>query len=229
MGQEVRLGFLALLVVLPGVATAHRLDEYLQATLIDIAPARVRLEVNLTPGVAVFPAVIALMDTDRDGRVSPEEQKIYASQFLRDLSLDLDRTRLALTLVEVHFPELDEMKGGLGSVQLKLSANVMPGLTEGSHQILFQNRHQSGMSAYLANVLAPGQGIAVLSQDRDERQTRFQVEYSLSAEAARQVPPWTLLTALNGIPGWVFAAVLGILAAVGLALRSRSNSGTWRI
>ena len=37
---------------------AHRLDEYLQAALITLQKDRVQLEISLTPGVAVLPAVL---------------------------------------------------------------------------------------------------------------------------------------------------------------------------
>ena len=43
---------LALLAV-PSAVLAHRDDQYLQATLVAVEPGGVRLDINLTPGVAV--------------------------------------------------------------------------------------------------------------------------------------------------------------------------------
>src|SRR4051794_24005412 len=97
-------------------ASAHRLDEYLQATLISVEKDRVQLHIRLTPGVAVFPVVLAAIDTDRDGVISEAEQRAYAAQVLRDLSLTADGDRLTLRLASLTFPTTEEMKEGLGEI-----------------------------------------------------------------------------------------------------------------
>ena len=43
-------GLLVAFIALPSVSLAHRLDEYLQATLATIEPGQVRLQIDLTPG-----------------------------------------------------------------------------------------------------------------------------------------------------------------------------------
>src|SRR5579859_4000887 len=48
-----RLVLVLALLVAPGTGLAHRLDEYLQATLVTIEPGEIRLQINFTPGVAV--------------------------------------------------------------------------------------------------------------------------------------------------------------------------------
>jgi len=48
--------------VAPQPVSGHRLDEYLQATLIGLTRDGVDVEINLTPGVAVLPAVMAVID-----------------------------------------------------------------------------------------------------------------------------------------------------------------------
>jgi len=65
-----RLGLLLGLVALPSSALAHQLDEYLQATLVSIEPGEIRLQINLTPGVAVAEQVLALVDRDHGGSPS---------------------------------------------------------------------------------------------------------------------------------------------------------------
>ena len=40
-------------------ASAHRLDEYLQATTISVEKDRVQAQIRLTPGVTVLPLVLA--------------------------------------------------------------------------------------------------------------------------------------------------------------------------
>ena len=51
-------------------ARAHRLDEYLQATLLSVEKDRVEAQVRLTPGVAVLPLILAQIDSNRDGILS---------------------------------------------------------------------------------------------------------------------------------------------------------------
>jgi len=62
-------------------------DQYLQATLVAIKPSGVRLQINLTPGVAVAKQVIALINRDRDGAISRSEAAVYAESLKRDLTL----------------------------------------------------------------------------------------------------------------------------------------------
>ena len=66
---------MALLVLGCGPAWAHRLDEYLQATILSIEPGSVQATVRLVPGVAVASPVIASIDRDHNGVLSREEQR----------------------------------------------------------------------------------------------------------------------------------------------------------
>ena len=45
---------------------------------------RVQAQIRLTPGVAVFPIVLAKIDTDADGVISEAEQRAYAERVLGD-------------------------------------------------------------------------------------------------------------------------------------------------
>ena len=60
----------AILLCLGGVASAHRLDEYLQATIISVEKDRVQASMRLIPGVAVSSSVIASIDSNGDGVIS---------------------------------------------------------------------------------------------------------------------------------------------------------------
>ena len=66
-------------------ADAHRLDEYLQATRIALSPDRIRLEIDLTPGVIVAPSVLDAIDADRDMHISAAEADAYAAQVVKQL------------------------------------------------------------------------------------------------------------------------------------------------
>jgi hypothetical protein len=75
----------AVLLSLRAPACAHRLDEYLQATIISVEKDRVQASLRLIPGVAVSPIVIWSVDTNGDGVISEGEQQSYAEQVLGDL------------------------------------------------------------------------------------------------------------------------------------------------
>src|SRR5947199_222856 len=89
-------------------ATAHRLDEYLQAALISVEKDRVQVQIRLTPGVAVLPIVLAIVDSNADGVISESEQRLYAERVGRDLSLTVDGDRLTPRLVSTKFPGTGE-------------------------------------------------------------------------------------------------------------------------
>jgi hypothetical protein len=61
-------------------ASAHRLDEYLQATIFSIEKDHVQAFLRLTPGVAVVASVLADIDTNADGILSEGEQRTYAER-----------------------------------------------------------------------------------------------------------------------------------------------------
>ena len=90
----------ALIFLLTGTpALAHRLDEYLQGAIISVGKDRVDAQLTLTPGVAVFPILLAEIDIDGNGIISETEQHAYSSRLLRDLSLEIDGQFLTPHLV----------------------------------------------------------------------------------------------------------------------------------
>ena len=194
----------AFFVLAAGPAGAHRLDEYLQATLISIDKDQIRAEIRLTPGVAVFPTVLRIIDTDSDGVVSEREGRAYAERVLRDLSLTVDGSRLPLHLVSTKFPEIQDMKEGLGEIHIEFTAGVSGAI--GRRQLVFENRHQSEIAAYLVNCLVPRDpDIRITTQNRNYQQSFYQVDY----EQARAVPP--LGRALVGVIALALLARLALL------------------
>src|SRR5205085_9215508 len=91
---------------------AHRLDEYLQATLLSVEKDLIVAQIRLTPGVAVFPVVLASIDADADGVLSDTEQNAYAARVLRDLSFAIDGHPLQLRLVSAKFANIEDMMEG---------------------------------------------------------------------------------------------------------------------
>jgi hypothetical protein len=197
-------GALLALGLLRGAA-AHRLDEYLQATLIGPARDGTDIEVQLTPGVAILPVWMAVIDQDRDGAISAAEQQAYVNRVVRDLELRVDRkpTRLAVTSIE--FPSLDAAREGLGTLRIRLHAS------RGGRELRFENRHLPQVSAYLVNCLAaPAESLVVSRQKRDEAQRSIEFEYSFGGEPLQPPSIWSALQ-----PFW--PAALGMLLVARLA------------
>ena len=103
---------LAAWLVWPVPASAHRLDEYLQASRLSIGMDRVELELDLTPGTATAATVVGWIDTNRDGRISAEEADAYAAAVLEAVTLSADGQPLALTMTDRRFPDVADMTAG---------------------------------------------------------------------------------------------------------------------
>lgn len=175
-------------------AAAHRLDEYLQAATISLQKDRVQAQLRLTPGVAVLPFVMAAIDTDGDGIISPTEQANYAKRVLAELSLALNGVPLKPILIGAVFPTQDALKEGLGEIRLDLTA-ALPGDTS-ERKFVFENRHQKPIAAYLVNCLVPQDpGIRVTAQVRNYDQSHYQLSYVQEGAIS-----WWWLAPLAAIP-----------------------------
>jgi hypothetical protein len=165
-----------LALIMVGGAAAHRLDEYLQATLIGVTREGVDVEIQLTPGVAMLPLWMAAIDQDRDGRISPEEARAYVARVAREVELRVDGVPVPLSLIDSRFPTIEAMQEGLGTIRMKLHT------ARTGHELRFENRHLPQVSVYLVNCLAaPSDGLVVTRQQRDEAQRSIAFEYSFGA------------------------------------------------
>ena len=204
----------AMLLLAATPAAAHRLDEYLQATTISVEKDRVQTQIRLTPGVAVFPIVLTSIDTDADGVISEAEQRAYAKRVLGDVSLLIDGSRLQLRLVSLKFAKVDEMREGAGAIQLDFDADVASGGP--SRKLIFENRHQSRIAAYLVNSLVPRDpAIRIAAQYRNYPQSFYQLEYTqdIVGSGAQSSGWW------SGAWGWLGTAVFLMLAGGAFAWR----------
>ena len=181
----------AIMLLLPGTASAHRLDEYLEATLLSVEPDRIDLSMRLVPGVAVSSAVIASIDTNGDGLLSEAEQQDYAERVSRDLSLSIDSRPLALHIVSANFPSLEEMTRGLGEIQLAFAAELPRGVA--ARRLKFENHHQGAIAVYLVNCLVPhDKNIRITAQSRNENQSVYQLDFvqGVGGEGTAHHPLW---------------------------------------
>ena len=185
------------------IADAHQLDEYLQAARIAAARDRLVVELSLTPGVAVAPRILQLIDRDGDGRISAEEIDRYAQRVLGDLELSVDGTVVPLALTRVDCPSSDGMREGTGTIRIE--ARTAAGLDAGAHRLHFVNAHETASSVYLVNALVPSdRSLTIGAQRRDVLQRRVDIDVVVAQTYATAF--WML----------AFAGALGALTLVRL-------------
>ncbi len=222
--NTISVGVGAIILVAATSGFTHRLDEYLQATTIAVEKDRVRTELRLTPGVEVFPAILAAIDKDRNGIFSAAEQGAYATRVQRDLSLSVDGDRLRLRLVSSTVPTIQEMTHGLGAIALVFESDVSR--AGGERKLVFENRHMSGIAVYLVNGLVPTDpDIRAGAQRRNRQQSHYELDYVQTGATFIALAP----AQSNLAPGWLWLATISALASLAtLRQRSVSNSRVYQ-
>ena len=202
----------------PAPAGAHRLDEYLQATRLSIDIGRVDLEIDLTAGVAVAPEVFGWIDTDRDGRISNAEGEAYARQLLSSVVLSVDGRSVPISLVEIRFPQFQEMSLGVGTIRVRATASVSAA-GAGRHRVSYFNAHRSASSVYLVNALVPASPrIRLAGQQRDRAQHGLTLDYTVIdtvLDTVLEDAPWVRTTSL-----FAGLAMIGVLVFARLPRRA---------
>lgn len=164
-------------LALSAPALPHRLDEYLQLTALSVAKGRVEAKMFLTPGVAVAKRVVALIDANGDGALSPGEKRAYAARVMGDVSLSVDGVRLKPRVAATRFPSVAAMRQGTGEIEIDLSA--LASRSAGAHRLLFENRHQRSIAAYLVECFVPDDpGLRIVAQSRSREQERYELRYA---------------------------------------------------
>jgi outer membrane protein assembly factor BamE (lipoprotein component of BamABCDE complex) len=187
MGQAVsnslrHLLLLALLAI-PTGAYSHRLDEYLQATILAIEPNEIRLDINLTPGTAVAERVLALIDRDHDDVISTNEANAYAESLMRDLIVRLDGRNIQLKVAALDFAEPADLRTGSGIIQMEFAATPRA-LEAGPHKLTMENRHLPAISVYLFNAARPAStSIRITGQKRNENQSTGEITFDFHPPA----------------------------------------------
>jgi hypothetical protein len=183
---------LVLAVALTGSASAHRLDECLQAARIAVEPDHLVLELDLTPGVTVAETLLEDIDADGDGALSTTEQDAYVRRVSGLLQLAVDGHRLAITNASASFPDMAALRRGEGTITMR-SEIRLGSLAGGEHRVQFRNDYRTGVSVYLANALVPASDrVAVTAQHRTADQRNVTIEYRLHEERSQPLAAWAL-------------------------------------
>jgi len=217
-----KLTLLPAIILLAGSpAFAHRLDEYLQAAILSVEKHRVEAQLMLTPGVAVFPGLIAEIDSNSDGVISEAEQRDYAGRVLRDVSMAIDGHPLTPHLLSMQFPAIEEMKDGRGEIRIEFEAGLPAGGP--NRKLTFENHHESRIAAYQVNCLVPGDhDIRILAQNRNYSQSFYQLDFAQAgAQSTALSLAWNLWTPGIGKPLGTIALLL--FAWLALLWRRPSN------
>ena len=208
MTRAITLG--AVLVALaPSGATAHALDEYVQASRLSLTRTHVGLEIDLTPGGQIAAPIIRTIDRDGDGLITPAEAAAYGARVLADAVVELDGDRVVMKLTRIEIPPPGEMREGAGTIHLSASGSHGARLIHRA-RLSFRNNHAPDVSVYSVNALVPAdRALSVSSQDRDARQRSARILYDVRPLVALQI-------------GWVAFALLTSLAW-GLARKPRNT------
>jgi hypothetical protein len=197
---------LALAAVTSAPLGAHRLDEYLQAAQITISREALTIEIFLTPGVLVAPGIIADIDRDANGGISPNEANAYAQRLLAFVTVSQDTQPVALRLVNTQPVAPSALATGNGTMRVTTEA-VLAATHVGKHELVFENRFGPKDSVYLANAMLPlDESIAIVSQTRTPNQSTLAIGYEI-----RPAWPWTRVAAWTAGTGVVMG--LGVFVS----------------
>jgi hypothetical protein len=170
--------------------SAHRRDELLQAARLAIAPDRVELQLDVTPGIERAEAVIARIDRDRDGAFSADEKAAYVADVMSTIVVRIDDRPVGGPSPSADFPDAVALRSGNGTIRLS-STIVLPRIGDGAHSVSFRNDHQPESSVYLVNALVPdGDRIVINRQTRDPEQRTLTIDYTISGEQFATLPVW---------------------------------------
>jgi hypothetical protein len=87
----------------------------------------------------------------------------------------------------MRFPTVDEMREGLGQIQLDFDADLPRGGR--NRKLTFENRHLSRIAAYLVNCLVPGDpDIRIAAQTRNYSQSVYELQYEDTSVPSKPAP-----------------------------------------
>jgi hypothetical protein len=169
------------LLLAPGRADAHPVDEVVQGAYLTLAPGELRLELDLTPGTEVADAVLRALDANGDRRITDAEARTYAERVLKQSTVTLDGAPAAWRLDRVNAPSYESLK--FATDTFKVYAVAVRPDRPGAHSLAYDNRYQPAKSQCIANIfLQPGSGwrYQVTGQKHSDDGRRLSVSYTIA-------------------------------------------------
>ena len=207
--MERRLAIPVLLCALLGAKTAfaHRIDEYLQATMLTVETGHIRASMRLIPGVLVASSIIDAIDSDRDGAFSEAEERAYAQRVLGELSITMDGKSVQPSLGAFSVPQPSQLRDGLGEIHINYDIALPAGGPD--RTLTLVNRHLQTRSVYLVNVLVPqNASIEIVNQKRNQQQSAYELDFRQTQATTR--------TSWSALHSWVAGLQLSSLFHLGM-------------
>lgn len=192
-------------------ANAHRLSGLLQATLVEMLPEQVGVEVTLFPGMDIASNVFSLLDKNNDGVVSETEKAAWSEVFLSKQTVTADGQTLPLAVRSIRTSAPEEMAEGHGEIVVHFTAEL-GSLASGLRTIVCANHYKPLPCAYQSNGLVPKlPGVRVTGHRRDQHQQELSLDVSFAKPATN--PPAT-------VRDWPRGALFSLagVSVVGLAI-----------
>ncbi|WP_263383543.1 HupE/UreJ family protein [Granulicella arctica] len=151
---------------------------------------------RLIPGVSVSSSVIDGIDRDHNGVFSEAEQEDYTQRVLDDLTFTANGQVLFPHLASATYPQVAQMRTGLGEIHIQFTV-PMP-LNQPHYSLIVENHHQNPHSVYLVNAtVSTDPSIHILSQERNEQQSRYELDYDQTSAVAHPTLRSSLLLIAN--------------------------------
>jgi hypothetical protein len=158
----------------------HQVDEYLQATLLDVSQRQITVELTLTPGVTVASQILSGIDLNGDERLDASEIEAYAAEVIQDLSVTIDGRPCSMAIVSARSPVWDVLRAGDGAMRIR-AVSTLP-IAVGHHRIEYTNAHLPAVSVYSVNFLKSSDSAVVLgAPQRDAFQERIRIDIEVTS------------------------------------------------
>jgi len=180
---------LTAVAVSPVPAAAHRLDECLQATRVEVGSNRIALEIDVTPGALIASEIFETIDTNRDGVLNDIERRQYAQRVLSSSLVSVDGRTTVVTLLAHDFPTSDAMAAGTGTIRVRAAATVIA--DTGRHRMVVRSAPLHASSVYLVNALMPADARVQLREPhRDAVQQELALDFEVAPDPAAFRVAW---------------------------------------
>ena len=177
-------------------AWAHANDEVLQQAYVSLSTTRLDVELDLSPGELVGPAVAAALDTDHDEQLSQHEIAVAAGAVHHGLSLSVDGHTVPLTAASRSYPSYALTAAGGGVATLLLSADLPPG----SRRVVLVDDYDPGVKTSVQmSVLLPGVQAADVTRIAHATQGRT-LEVTVASAGSGTTAPSPAATAAGDPP-----------------------------
>lgn len=188
MNMRTFLAAIPLGLALSGSLLAHRVEGLLQASLVEVLPTQVGVEVTLVPGIDISTQMFRLLDSNADGTLSPAESAEWSKHFMARQQVLMDGRPLPLKLENLRTSPLSELGDGHAEIVVHFTAEIGP-LARGPHSIRCINRYEPLPTSYQSNGLVPkAPGVSIANHQRDARQQELILSATFLPGDARETP-----------------------------------------